>query len=229
VTKSNVISSGHGVYLEAGINPGKFISDKLILGLYAGWGWRGTAWSTSFSSSFTSDYKNSLSYSEGAFSETDRTIINSSARLFEERKGTSIAMPGCETSSFHNYSVYYGVVIKLPYRYSPVIKLYRGSTRSYYMGNKIVTSDQDYNIFELRRAMHGCEVMFFRGLQLKEHLNAGCLSVYAENNSMKRSELYFTDGNITRSLPLGDFTNSSFLNKYKNDFTVGLRLSFCIM
>jgi hypothetical protein len=97
------------------------------------------------------------------------------------------------------------------------------------MGNKIVTSDKDYNIFQLRRKLYGAEIMAFRGLQLGEHLNAGALSFYFENNNLSEGELYFSDGTTERKLPLKTFTSSSFLNKYKNDPCFGIRLSFCIL
>jgi hypothetical protein len=230
LSTGKIINSGQGFYFETGFNPGKFISKKIILGLYAGWAWRGTAWSTSFHENFTHDYKQaSIDYPNDNLSSFDREVITASHDLFTNKKGSSVTMPGCETSSFHNYAMYYGIVFKFPMRWSPVFKVYTGSTRSYYMGNKIVTSDKDYNIFQLRRKLYGAEIMAFRGLQLGEHLNAGALSFYFENNNLSEGELYFSDGTTERKLPLKTFTSSSFLNKYKNDPCFGIRLSFCIL
>jgi len=139
--------------------------------------------------------------------------------------------------SFHNYSLYYGLVIKLPYKYVPILKLYTGTTRSYYLGNgDIVTKQKDFNAFQLRRAMYGCELVIFKGVQnllnkrkLPTNKYSGAFSIYYESCDFYNSSLYFYDGENTTNIPLKRFTSDSFLKKYKNEVSWGFKLSFYIM
>lgn len=238
VNKNTIINSGHGLYLEGGLNPGRLISKNLVFGIYVGWAFQDRLWSTSFNQDFTNDFKASISKDQN-FTGLDSAVISSSSDLFKNTKGNSITLPGCEMKSFHNYSYYYGVVLKLPYKYIPIIKLYTGTTRSHYQGGgNIATNQTDYNIFELRRVMYGCELVIFKGVQnlltgknQKKHSNrhTGALSVYYESCNFSKSSLYFYDGINRTDIALNKFTNSSFLNKYKNEVSLGFKISFYIM
>ena len=238
VNTNAIINSGHGLYFEGGVNPGHLISKKLVVGFYVGWAFMDRFWSTSFKNDFTNDYSASIN-KEKNFSSFDSAVIYSSADLFKGQKGRSVTLPGCQMRSFHDYSLYYGLVIKLPYKYVPVVKVYTGSTRSYFMGDgNIVTPNQDYSIFELRRMMYGCELIIFRGLQGKSndltqkypsYKNTGMLSIYYESNNFYNSTLHFDNGNQKTEIPLRNFVSSSFLQKYRSDVYFGLKLSFSIM
>lgn len=238
LNKSAVINSGHGFYIEGGINPGRLISKNLVIGLYGGWSFMDKSWATSFNENFSNDYGASIKNYDN-LSDLDTTIINSSVDLFKNTKGYSNIMPGCEMKSFHNYSLYYGITIKLPFKYSPTLKLYKGTMRSHYQGDgNIATKHKDYNIFQLRRDMYGCELMILNIEQLFSrkksqqktfnHRGAG-LSIYYESYNFYNSSLYFYDGTITHTLPLQKFATTSFLEKYKHESAYGFKLCFYIM
>lgn len=238
VNKNIIINSGHGLYIEGGVNPGHLISKNLVFGFYVGWAFQDRLWSTSFNQNFSNDFSASIN-KEQNYSGLDSAVIYSSSDLLKNTKGNSITLPGCEMKSFHNYSYYYGVVLKLPYKYVPIIKLYTGTTRTYYQGSgNIATKQKDYNIFEIRRIMYGCELVIFKGVQnllsnkIKKrpsNKNTGALSVYYESCNFSNSSLYFYDGINRTEIALRRFTNTSFLNKYKNEIAWGLKLSFFIM
>jgi hypothetical protein len=229
VNKSIILNSGYGLYFEGGINPGKYISKKIIIGLYVGWAWRDGLWSTSFNNNFASGFSSSIN-KEAGLSSLDSSVVSVSSGLFSNTKGRSVNMPGCEMNSFHNYSLYYGLMFKLPFKYSPVLKVYMGTTHSHYQGpGNIITKEKDYNIFQLRRAMYGCELIVFRGLQKSKSKSTGTLSVYFENCNFYNSSLYFTDGNQNTNIPLKKFISASFLQKYRNEVAWGFKLSLAVL
>jgi hypothetical protein len=232
IVNRSVINSGHGIYTEAGFNPGAFLSDKAILGIFAGWGWKDNLWSTAFDGNFVRDYKQAIDH-DLVESHLDSAIIAASAQLFETRKGSSPTMPGCEMRSFHNYTLYYGLVVKLPYRYSPTLKIYRGTTRSHYQGaSGLITAGRNYNIVQLRRAMYGCELMMLnplgivQGKDVSKALKRLGLSLYYEYCDFKTSELHFNDGETRRSISLKQFLPGSFFDKYRNEHQFGCKFSY---
>jgi hypothetical protein len=238
VNKNKIINSGHGVYIEGGINAGRFIAKDLLLGVYGGLAFQDRLWSTSFKENFSNDYGNAIN-KEQHFSTVDSAVIYSSANLFKNSKGNAVTMPGCATQSFHNYSVYYGFAFKLPCKYSPVIKVYRGSTRSHYQGDgNIATKQREFNIFELTRGMSGCELGIGRIIlnqsknktqkRFSKNKNYVSLSAYYEVCNFYNSYLYFDDGVITKKISLQSFANNTFLTKYKNDVSWGIKLFFCM-
>lgn len=229
VNKNNIINSGHGLYLEGGINPGNLISRRTLIGLYIGFAFQDKLWATSFDQNFSQTYAASIDHEN--FSGIDSAIISSSAELFKTKKGTSRLQPGCETNSFHNYSMYYGLQFNLPLKYSPVIKVYKGTTRSYFQGDgSIATKEKDFNIFELRRDMYGFELFFsLTTLKRKDHLFKKIgLSIYAEYCDFRNGSLYFYDGTSKRDLKLSQFTDNSFREKYKAEIYSGVKLSFFV-
>ncbi|MES2394510.1 MAG: hypothetical protein V4549_00820 [Bacteroidota bacterium] len=238
VNENTIINSGRGLYFEGGLNPGILLSKKLVLGFYAGWAWKDKLWSTSFNSDFVNDYRSSLDL-EPHFSSLDSTVILSSKELISNADGRSIPIPGCGAKSFNNFSIYYGIVLRLPYKYLPTLKLYTGVTRSHFQGDgNLATKDKEFNVFQLRRAMYGCELVVFRGLQRVSQCpgwkyplskNIGQLSLYYESCDFYNSSLYFYDGNQRTDIPLKKFMAPSFLEKYKTEVSWGFKLSFAIM
>lgn len=237
VNKASILNSGHGIYMEAGMNPGHFISKKLVVGLFAGWAWKDRFWSTSFNNDFINDYRSAIDV-EPHFSTLDSAVIYASADAFETKSGTSLTLPGCEMKSFHNHSWYYGAVIRLPYRYLPTAKVYMGVTSSSYQGHgDLITKQKEYNVLQLKRAMYGCELIIFRGFQSVSstqnkypvHKNIGTFSVYYESYDFYNSSLEFYDGEQTSRIPLKRFASRSFLQKYKNENAWGIKLAFSIM
>ncbi|MFY9308311.1 MAG: hypothetical protein WAQ28_04595 [Bacteroidia bacterium] len=237
VNKATVINSGHGIYLEAGINPGYFASKKLVVGFFAGWAWKDRLWATSFNSDFVKGYRSSIDV-ESHFSTLDSAVIYASADAFETKKGTSVPLPGCEMSSFHNQSFYYGTLLRLPYRYLPALKLYMGLTSSFLQGpGDMVTKRKDFNVLQLKRAMYGCELILFRGFQRTSsgnekyplQNNIGMLSLYFESHDFYNARLDFYDGEQSTIIALKRFLPASFLEKYRTENMWGIKLSFAVM
>ncbi len=235
INNNIIINSGHGIYLETGINLAKFISDKSVLGIYGGYAFMDRLWSTAFNDNFSYDYSNSFK-SDLNFSGFDSSVLAKSQDVIKNIKGRSNSMPGCEMRSWHNYSLYYGLQFKLPYDHFPIIKLYRGTTRTHFQGDGyLVTPEKEYTIFELRRVMHGCEVVILSsGLSslcdknAEEHNRLG-LSLYYETCNFYNGSLYFDDGVNKRNFSLRSYTRSSFLNKYKNEVSFGVKLCFYLI
>lgn len=237
VNKASVLNSGHGIYLEAGINPGYLVSRKLVVGFFAGWAWKDRLWATSFNGDFVKEYRSSIDV-ESHFSSLDSSVIYASADAFETKKGTSVILPGCEMKSFHNQSFYYGALLRLPYRYLPAVKLYMGLTSSFLQGpGDMITTRKDFNVLQLKRAMYGCELILFRGFQRASsgnekyplQSNIGMLSVYLESHDFYNSRLDFYDGEQGTTIALKRFLPASFLAKYRTENMWGLKLSFAIM
>lgn len=233
IINSGVINSGHGIALEAGINPAAFMFKHTTIALYGGWSWKDNLWSTSFDDNFVRHYKNSLN-TEGV-TELDSAIIASSVSLFQTKNGRSLTMPGCEMKSFHDYALYYGIWVKLPFKYVPSLKIYKGTLRAHYQGGSgIITQAEDYNILQLRRDMHGCEVMLHDPLGSFYNKRSLCLSkiaisIYFEHYNFYSSELHFNDGDQKRTIALSTFTSSGFLQKYKSDYRLGCKISVNLM
>ncbi len=228
VNKAMVINSGHGLYMEGGLNLGDLVSKNSIIGLYAGFGFQDRLWTTSFNKNFSDDYTRAINTE--TLSGVDSSIITSSASLFRNIHGRAPLQLGCETKSFHNYSLYYGIILKMPCRFSPILKLYQGSTRSHYQGDgSIATKEKDFNIFELRRKMYGCEMAFPVTIHKCNGLkNIISISAYTEYSDLNTSSLYFYDGTEIKNIALSNFTNTSFRNRYRNEFYYGFKLSVLI-
>jgi hypothetical protein len=234
--KNTLINSGHGIYTEAGINPGYLISKKLILGIYAGWAWKDNLWYTSFNRNFVNNYEASINH-ENIDSSLDSAIINSAAAAFREKHGKSLTMPGCEMTSFHDYSLYYGVILKMPGSYLPMVKVYMGNSRSHYQGPAgWITEGTDYNILQLRRSMYGCElsvlnpVGYFRTVKpLPAVLKGLGLGIYYEYSRLSTASVYFDDGQQQRLIPFRSFISDNFQKNYRNEFKFGFKLSFTII
>jgi hypothetical protein len=233
VYTGQIINSGHGVFMEVGVNAARLFSKRSVVGLYLGWGWRDNLWSTGFKQQFVTDYENSLDH-EHQLPSLDSAIIAASPGLFHSKQGRSFTSPGCEMTSFHNYSLYYGILIKLPLRVLPAIKVYRGSTRSHYQGPAdLITKAEEYNNVQLRRSMYGCELMainpfyfLYKNRSSPAPLQKFGISVYYEYTNFSTSSLYFDDGNTRRTIELKKFVSSSFLKKYAHENIFGFKLSY---
>jgi hypothetical protein len=229
VNKNIVLNSGNGLCLEAGINFGSLISKDLVLGFYGGMALKDRFWSTSFNGNFVNDYNASINKEQTG---VDSAIIYGSGELFKTAKGNDRTMPGCESRAFHNYSLYYGLMFSLPYKFFSGIKVYTGTTRSHFRGDGyLITKERDYNILELRRKMYGVELCVFNTEIKCKKTSSGinknfCISLYYENCDLSNSSLYFDDGDIKKSIPLKHYTTTSFLKKYNTETAWGVKLFF---
>lgn len=232
VNKQTIINSGHGLYVEAGINSAYFFPGKqLQAGVFAGWAMTDKLWSTSFNQEFVNDYRNSIN-TEQNFSSPDSGLIHLSSELFTSKKGRSPVMPGCEMQSFHNYSLYYGILLKIPLRFTPVIKIYTGSTRSHYQGPGELLGEGDYTIIRLKRKMLGCELLvtdFVKQRSSQNYFKKAGIGFYYEYCNFSTAALHADDGSQSSGIALSRFTSSDFLKKYRHEQTFGIKVSFNIM
>src|SRR5688572_3306780 len=71
VNRNILISSGHGLSVELGINPLAFFSGNRLLGIYCGMGMKDRLWNTAFDRDFVTDYT-------GSTEDINHTSIDSS-------------------------------------------------------------------------------------------------------------------------------------------------------
>lgn len=227
VTMSKIIRSGHGVYMEAGVNMAKLFSKKGVVGLFAGWGMMDRLWNSSFTTGFIRDYQNAIN-TERTLPANEFQIIHSSSDLIASQKGRAPAIPGCSTNSFHDYSLYYGLIFKLP-DIPAFVKLYTGSTRSHYQEIKS-SAEGPYYILQFRRALYGCEFLVSGFIKSRCPIfkRLGC-SLYYEYCNFRTATLYADRGGTTTSIPLRIYTNSNFLNKYRHEQLLGVKVCLSFM
>ncbi|MBL7933831.1 MAG: hypothetical protein JNL60_18145 [Bacteroidia bacterium] len=224
IETGKIIRSGHGMAIELGLNPGMFIQKDLVLGMFGGWAWRDVMWSSFFHEDFKRDYNTQVNDQIDNLSHSpDSSIIKTSNYLFSNQRGKAPLAPNCETKSFHDYSLYYGLMVALPFKNSPLLKVYAGYTRAHFQGDgKFEGKQYDYTIFQLRRPMQGLELMLFRGFSFKRtdiykhgDLRLAALSLYYEQSNFTKSGLYFDNGEYTRNIALEKFCSAEFLKNYK--------------
>jgi hypothetical protein len=229
LSNRQVINSGHGFYVEAGLNLGRLVSKNTVIGLYAGWAFMDGGWSTSFNRSFVQDYKAAINTEQNLSAEQAK-IVNASADLFASRQGTSLTPPGCEMRSFHNYSLYYGLMVKPPASWAPALKLYAGSTRSHFQGPGGIVSEGDYNMFQLRRSFLGMELIAYAThRKLPRWLNRIGVGMFYEHGFLGKGSVYFNDGNRQENISLARYTSEAFRKKYAKEQILGIRLSFWLI
>lgn len=230
LNSARVINSGHSIYLEAGLNLSRFFKSRPVIGLFGGFSAQDRLWSTAFSPGFVKDYREAID-PRAALPAADSAIVARSAELFGSQRGKAPLMPGCSTGSFHNYSLYYGLVLELPQAWLPALKLYTGSTRSHFQGDP-VSPGQSYSIVQLRRRMYGAELML-RGSKVYKGRAQGWLrpigrSVYYEHYDMYTASLYGDNGEQQRHIRLRTFASHAFLRRYQNDYACGLKLFYTL-
>ncbi len=235
------ISSGHGLGLELGFNFGYFISQKLLLAPFVGIGMRDIFYPTRFSSSYVNDFN--ANFNGSSMTGNDSIAVNYMASIINDKQ------------YYHERNSYVGLMIKLPYKHMPIIKIYTGESSLAYktLDEKIqlkpyVSSDKktDNDYFDINRKMNwGLEVFLYNGhthvrnyesqylsvanrKRLKWCTNALALSIYVQQFDVYHSHFSFSDGYHDVDVPMTAFMNESFMNKYKKDYFVGLRLSYGI-
>jgi hypothetical protein len=232
VTKPMIINSGQGLYVEAGINPLWFAAKKIGFGVFGGYALKDNFWNTSFNSQFVSDYDAAVN-TERHYSTLDSALIATSRQLFAAKKTNTQA--GCGTNSFHNYSLYYGILFKVPMRAGVYVKLYTGSTRSHYRGTTEITTKGNNNI-QFRRKMYGGELMLrdplalvFKSKRYHPSLVNFGIGMYYEFIDMYTASLFFSDGDQRAIIALKQFTSSAFISKYRCEQLYGFKLSYSVL
>jgi hypothetical protein len=228
-----VINSGHGIYIESGINAGYFLKEKKLFSVIGGMALKDKLWATAFKAQFIDDLLSMHSAEE--LLSGDSAIVSGFKRSLKEGQTGSLA--SCRNNSFHTYSWYYGVVFSLPVEhYATTLKLYRGTTRSGATIDKGITAESAA-YYEIRRKMSGIELSLFPGFRqrlskkngdvpLISHI--GMVSFYYERTNFSDAVLYYSDNDTDQKIRFSQFVSSSFLRKYKNENTLGFKVSWSI-
>jgi hypothetical protein len=238
---NTILSSGHGLGVELGFNFGYFISQKLLLAPFVGIGTRDLFYPTQFNKNYIHSYN--TNYNATALTDNDSIVVNYFNSVIGAR------------GYYHERQSYFGLMIKLPYKHFPIIKLYAGeSSLSYKTLNTTVNlkpyvsssqkTDNDYHDIT-RKLAWAVEVYLFNGRsrirnysntvfstkqqnRLKWNTNLLALSVYIQHFDLKQSNYMFSDGYHNIKVPFATFMNPEFTNKYKSENYIGLRLSWGI-
>jgi hypothetical protein len=235
-----MLSSGHGFGAELGFNFGYFISQKLLLGAFGGWATRDILWNTSFNRGYLNEFN--TSFNGSSLNGNDSIVVNKMASLFNQG------------GYFHDRSFYWGLIFRLPFRYAPIVKVYRGYVSSSYKSssanrvilNPFVSSDKkfDHDYYDLVRNIDfGVELFLYNGRsrvqdydpnsypkakkkKLRWNKNVLGLSIYIEKLDAYHSAFSYTDGYHDVKVSFERVMSSDFLQKHKTEYNVGLRLSY---
>jgi hypothetical protein len=228
-----VSNSGRGLFFEAGFNPGYYFHEPQLTGIFAGWAGKDRAWNTAFSDQFLLDFNSC--FSDISLTGPDSAILSAFRNLVNQKESGSTFLPGCQTGTFHNSSLYYGAIVGLPFKkYASCLKIYGGLLRSSYTGTDLTDRHKEYNHFEIRRKMLGLELMLFPGWsrRLKEKAgnaplfaHLGAFSFYYEHSGLSNASLYFTDGDEQKTIAFPYFMTPAFSEKYRHEHNFGIRLS----
>lgn len=230
------LHSGRGLGFELGLNLGYFVSQKLLIAPFIGYGFRDAILNTSYSDEYIDDLSNSY----------DPSILNRTDKLAVDRLVSFIK----NGDDFHETVDYYGLMIRLPFRYSPIIKIYTGNVSQLYktfdqlaLDTTISSNgkyDHDYLSIDSKMKW-GAEFFLYNGVSksfqydylntmIKEKdlnfsLNIIALSVYFEQIDNSNASFYFTNGPENVRVPLKNVMSQSFMDKYRKDVNFGFRLS----
>ena len=231
-----VLSSGKGLGIELGLNLGYFISQKFLLAPFLGWEMKDIFWNTGYSSTYVNDFN--AGFSAQSLTGNDSSLSIGMKRLFNN--GTS----------FHDVNQYFGLMFRLPYSWAPVCKIYIGvasqelKTSLYTINMQpYVSSDKSYDhdyIGVYRKLKWGAEIFLFSGYNRLAHselplaerkglrrlTNILALSVYMQCLDTYHSTFSFSDGYHYVSVSFDRVMSQAFLNKYKTEYVVGVRISY---
>ncbi len=232
------LSSGRGLGVEIGYNFGYYLSQKFLFAVIGGVGFKDHLWNSTFSENYMTDFNSSLQLENMA--GNDSIVVNSFSGLMNTG------------AKFHELESYAGLALRLPFRYAPVIKIYRGNLGSSYKtgygsGLPLRPADNEqsdhlyYDI--LTKIKWGTEVLLwsagtetmnylsaFRNYK-KEHcwlINKFALSVYYEELDTYNSEFEYQGGSYLIHVPFKEALDKNFLQKYSTEHRIGIRLSYGI-
>lgn len=233
------LNSGNGPGVELGLNFGYLFNQKLLIAPYVGYGRRDIFWYTRYSNSYLADFD--ANFDGSNLHGNDSTIIYRTRQLMAEGR------------YFHDRQSYYGIMIRLPYTWAPVVKIYRGeyssaikTIESTVQLQPIVSSDKlyDNDYYDISRDLNiGVEVMLLSGYSKKSPYAAdnyfipkskrkdflshlGCISIYFEQLNFKSTHYSFSDGYHNVDVPMSNFMSKEFMNKHKFEYNLGLKMSF---
>ncbi len=238
-----ILNSGHGFGVELGFNFGYLFSQKLLLAVFAGRATKDLLYNTRYSRGYASDYTNSFRGNE--FKGNDSVVLHHVAGLINNRGG-----------AFHDVAMYYGIMLRLPMWYAPVIKIYRGSISTSFKASSsealelqpaVPTEKKyDHDYYDFTRNIDlGVEVFLYNGRshvreydpiyrrvsrkkKLRWNVNMLGLSVYAEFINARKTKLYYSNGYHNVNHQFSEFMSEAFMQKYQREYNIGLRLSWGI-
>lgn len=229
----NVLNSGKGLGLEAGINPAWFFNSRLTLGVFAGVAMRDVFYNTKFSDAYINDFNRS--FNGTGLQGNDSLVANQYARLIGK-------------AGFHDREVYYGIVFRLPYKWAPVVKLYTGWLYWVYKTDNHLpvkpdsdtrNDNDEYDIDH--RISWGAEVFLFPGYTrvgdyhefpfikkrpLTYLTYRFPISFFIERISTAHSTYHFDTGELSVNLPQERILSPSFIDQYKSNYYFGFRISY---
>lgn len=231
------LSSGKGLGFEVGFNPGYFISQKLLLAVFAGYELKDWFWNTSYDAGYLRDFN--ANFNGQNFRGNDSIVVNKMASLVNGK------------GAFHNVNGYYGIMLRLPFRFAPVLKVYKGyQSAAYRSGSdriylKPFLSDDkkyDHDYYSVDNSLKwGVELFLFNGFtrvgqyaslplaarkNLKWMNNILALSIYFEKLDTYHSVFSYSNGPQVVDVPFTSCMSPAFLNKYRTDYNIGLRVSY---
>lgn len=219
----SLLEGGSGLSVDLGWNIGGHINDKIVLAPYVGLSPR---WGVNYSTDFLSYTQNN--YSNDALSNADE----SASRDFQD------ILAGNVDSEL---SLYYGLILRPPFRYFPITKIYATFLTSSAKGEKSgtvyytdgTTRAEYSSIGHIFRSGYGIEAMLFRTKQIIAEgkkrtgmsLHLGYISIYAEQYKE------YTIGDYDSKVPLKDFFTvpADFESKHGKELSVGLKVGICFL
>jgi hypothetical protein len=220
---------GSGLYIECGFNLGKFINQYLIIAPYAGI-------SPIFGADYSSEFRDALKKYHQVTSRYAE--LNSKTGLTDEESkelnaitaGEVIAQTMMTNKLQGSFSTYYGIMLRLPFKYSPILKLYRswqsieissGSRRTTggnYIGTGSFMSSYGW----------GGELIFFRGYTFGSDRNFGQLNIGSAGIYCEIDDLYNADfGTYSQTDPqimyFRNYVSKDFFTGF-NDIKFGIKL-----
>lgn len=222
ISQGPIINSGNGLYFEPHLHLDRNFKVHPKITLFAGWGWQDRLRSTSFAQKFAGDYRAEV-FSERNSGLSDSAIIHQSAGFINNMRGKSGLTPGCNTNSFHDYELYYGLGYEWPGPMNPVLRVFRGALRSHYQG---AADGYDYEIYQFRRNYWGFDLSVskaFLATATKKGIRPG-IGIFAMISNLRTATIYYDNGDMSRKILLRNFVSDHFSRTYAHELRSGLRV-----
>ncbi|MBL4706168.1 MAG: hypothetical protein JKY54_16700, partial [Flavobacteriales bacterium] len=151
VNKSKINSSNKGVNVEFSFDFSRLFSETGWLSLYAGWGWTDKLWLTEFKEDFANDFDESNSF--GSFSGLDSSGLSRLQSDFHWLKQRDVPLPSYH-SGFHETNLYYGISITPKNVSLPVLKIYKGNTKTIGGIDRVCVDGGEFGFHIIRRPLN---------------------------------------------------------------------------
>ena len=238
---SNIMSNGNGFAFDFGLNPAYFFNKSFVFAPYCGINVAfGTEYDKEFVSDFIQHYKLPENYS---YLNENVSYLNEKERIdynsFEEGiRCTDYIKNGIIDEGTLKFT--YGFILKSPFKYFPPVKIYKSYYNSsalrgvthYYVGS----SHKKY--FNYDRFGWGTEVVLTRGYLFSDgkgskgigSIGLGSISLFLDFFDFKKTTIIQkdTDRN-TRNVYLYEFTDQDFIDKYKKEWRIGIKIGLSII